>query len=212
MLNEWNETIFRIFPKIAPSKLEEEIPKLEDIWSPYPSNFIPDKPPSSSDKKSTKSVVDIFVDDDDLDADDIFNSKNSKTPSKSINEPKEQQLPAQVTSSTSKSKKASLFGDDNDDDDLFGDASESIKKPMPEPAKQSHPKKIVTKIFSDDSSDDDLFGGNKTKKNPVKRDPSSAVKNLKSAKESKASDKLFSDSESDGDDLFGSKSKPNSKF
>lgn len=187
--------------------MEEDIPKVDDDWSPYPSTSIPDKMSPPNDKKPTSNVVDLF--DDDLDAEDIFGTK-ATTSSKPLNEPKIQKKPVALTSPASASKKVSLFGDD-DDDDLFGGPSEAVKKPIAEPTKQTQPKKAA-KIFSDDSSDDELFGGSKIKKNPPKRDSSTTVKSVKSSKESKPIDKLFSDSESDDGDLFGSKSKPKRKY
>lgn len=189
-----------------PPKLEEDIPKVSDDWSPYPSNYIPDKSPAANDKKPTNSVVDLF--DNDLDADDIF---APKTATKSIIEPEEQIKPTKTTSPANPNKKVSLFGDDNDDDDLFGGSTKPVKKSFAEPAKQAQPKKVASKIFSDDSSDDDLFGGGKAMKIQPKHDSISTVKNRTNTKiDSKASDKLFSESESDDDDLFGSKSKPKS--
>lgn len=200
--------IKKFFPYVVPPKLEEDIPKVSDDWSPYPSNYIPDESPASNDEKPTNSVVDLF--DNDLEADDIFTSKTATIP---ISEPEEQIKPIKTTSPANPSKKVSLFGDDNDDDDLFGGSTKPVKKSFVEPAKQVQPKKVATKIFSDDLSDDDLFGGGKamTKHDQPKHDSISTVKNRTNTKiESKASDKLFSESESDDDDLFGSKSKPKS--
>lgn len=180
--------------------MEDDIPKVDDDWSPYPS--IPEKISPPNDKKPTSNVVDLF--DDDLNAEDIFGTK-ATTSSKPLNEPKIQKKPVAITSPASASKKMSLFGDD-DDDDLFGGPSETVKKPIAEPSKQTKPKKADTKIFSDDSSDDELFGGSKIKKNPPKHD-TTTVKSVVRSKESKPIDKLFSDSESDDGDLFGSKPK-----
>lgn len=183
--------------------MPKELSKHDD-YSAYPPSDFTSAVPSHATQVS--NALDLFHDEMN-DNDDIFGSTIPNVSKKVSPEPKK---PTDPDPSTSTATKASLFGDDIDDDDLFGGGP----PPLPVPSKALPSKKPATKLFLDDSSDDDLFGGGGGgKKEPPKSNPTATKSVVLETKENKTKNKLFSDSEGGDtdDDLFGSKSKPKRK-
>lgn len=179
------EKVFTKKSNPAPVSLFEDKEEDDDLFGAQAPPPLP--PPSVATKTDQKPKVslssNLFNDDDD-DDDDLFASSaktikvqaKEKIPAKISKEPEvvkvtvvqQKEVP---TVQKKSSKAASLFDDDDLDDDIF-----SIKKTLP--VKQNVPKKApkATSLFGSDDEDDDLFGSSKVEKSTTKAASSKAGK------------------------------------
>lgn len=168
------------------------------------------KPPISSAK--------LFSDEESDDS-DLFGkiSKPIAVRNPTASKPKQNIQPVKPVTASVSIKKQSIFGDSDDDDDLFS-KPQSIAKPPAKPiarlSNSEPPKPVKKSIFESDgdSDDDDIFGGSKkgavgfSNRAPTKKDPK-----MSKPAPPPSSKSLFGEDDDDDDDLFSSKSKSASK-
>ncbi|XP_062546243.1 WASH complex subunit 2 [Armigeres subalbatus] len=194
--------------------------------TPVPKNMNPPvKEPVPKATPKPPSSAKLFSDDD-SDDDDLFGkiskpivAQNSTVVKHEPDRNKPIQPAAALSTGT---KKQSLFGDSDEDDDLFAQPQSSAKlvpKPIGRKSSNDEPPSNVSKtkksIFGSegDSDSDDIFGGSKkgatTSSNKgVLKEPKASLNTSAVPPRHKS---LFGEDDDDDDDLFSSRSKPASK-